>query len=175
MFLGNTRDCDLLLKILRGLEFLDKSGKPSIPCGIHTFSRQLFSSLRRRKDSPPEADAPLAQNPRYLTVHTLSPAQSGKDGIRTHGGFPHTRFPSVRFRPLSHLSALSGIVIPSVDLCPYGTSPVGMTAGMTIFVPENCNAGAIFRQIGNRTAVPTTRAPLLFTKSRSYRCDYNAT
>ena len=30
--------------------------------------------------------------------------QSGGSGIRTHGEFPHTRFPSVPIRPLSHVS-----------------------------------------------------------------------
>src|SRR5258708_5047280 len=29
---------------------------------------------------------------------------SGGGGIRTHGGLPHTRFPSVPIRPLSHPS-----------------------------------------------------------------------
>jgi hypothetical protein len=48
---------------------------------------------------------------------TLTPG--GESGIRTHGRFPYTRFPSVRLRPLGHLSEnlLSRTAVPS---CPLG-------------------------------------------------------
>ena len=38
------------------------------------------------------------------TVHDRPDLRCGGSGIRTHGGLPHTRFPSVPIRPLSHPS-----------------------------------------------------------------------
>ncbi len=36
----------------------------------------------------------------------------GESGIRTHGTFRHTRFPSVRLKPLGHLSAANSFPAP---------------------------------------------------------------
>lgn len=35
----------------------------------------------------------------------------GEGGIRTHGRLPYTRFPSVLFKPLRHLSLLLDILV----------------------------------------------------------------
>ena len=41
-----------------------------------------------------------------MAEHLRRIAYGGECGIRTHGRFPYTRFPSVRLRPLGQLSAV---------------------------------------------------------------------
>src|SRR3989344_8464766 len=65
-----------------------------------SFDRAPSRMTGRTRDTlrytrfPPEADR---SKPR---------TKSGEGEIRTRGEFPHTRFPSVRLKPLGHLSAL---------------------------------------------------------------------
>ena len=58
-------------------------------------------------------------------------AIGGEGGIRTHGEFPHTRFPSVPIRPLSHSSRLQHPEVPQRKLTRYRESSPGwnVTAG----------------------------------------------
>src|SRR3989454_11889365 len=73
--------------------------------GTPDFESGAFS----RSASSPETDAsyPKHQNRKRKSA---PPARSawhdvgGEGGIRTHDTFPYTRFPSVRLRPLGHLS-----------------------------------------------------------------------
>ena len=65
-----------------------------------------------RSAAPPERARPdrlgrgwAARSPPSRTGFAVaSTTVSGEGGIRTHGEFPHTRFPSVPIRPLSHPS-----------------------------------------------------------------------
>src|SRR5207245_1468820 len=57
----------------------------------------------REPHSLPRAIGRPKHHPTRDDAH--SPATSGGSGIRTHGEFPHTRFPSVPIRPLSHPSS----------------------------------------------------------------------
>jgi hypothetical protein len=45
-------------------------------------------------------------------VHERRRLNGGESGIRTHGRLPYTRFPSVRLRPLGHLSGCRRPAIP---------------------------------------------------------------
>ncbi len=48
----------------------------------------------------------------------------GESGIRTHGRLPYTRFPSVRLRPLGHLSRNRSSPAKASHAL-YGLPPVG--------------------------------------------------
>jgi hypothetical protein len=67
----------------------------------------------QRREQPPQNrgqnirattdDRPWSAGP-SRTVRYRPGLRGGGSGIRTHGGLPHTRFPSVPIRPLSHPS-----------------------------------------------------------------------
>ncbi len=67
-------------------------------------SRQICRPRRRRMWHRRRYRFHLRPEPTRLTGQTVV---SGGSGIRTHGGLPHTRFPSVPIRPLSHPSRMS--------------------------------------------------------------------
>ncbi len=52
----------------------------------------------------PRGDETPGQAPQARTAQNRPDLLCGGSGIRTHGGLPHTRFPSVPIRPLSHPS-----------------------------------------------------------------------
>ena len=62
----------------------------------HDISR-LTTAVRRHEA--------LLRYARYLLIYILNGKYGGESGIRTHGTvLPYTRFPSVRLKPLGHLS-----------------------------------------------------------------------
>src|SRR5438309_4838831 len=78
---------------------------PDTLAGTPDFESGAFS----RSASSPETDAsyPKHQNRRRKSAPPVRSAWhdvGGEGGIRTHDTFPYTRFPSVRLRPLGHLS-----------------------------------------------------------------------
>ena len=66
--------------------------------------------------------------PERLRSLCKSRPNGGESGIRTHGRLPYTRFPSVRLRPLGHLS---GCHLPTAP-----GHPVGMGSGSGDDGPE---------------------------------------
>src|SRR5919201_6607000 len=62
--------------------------EPPIPLRVPLISNQVPSAAR-----------PALRKPQ---LHNIV---GGEGGIRTHDTFPYTRFPSVRLRPLGHLSS----------------------------------------------------------------------
>src|SRR2546426_1251579 len=78
---------------------------PDTLAGTPDFESGAFS----RSASSPETDAsyPKHQNRKRKSTPPVRNAWhdvGGEGGIRTHDTFPYTRFPSVRLRPLGHLS-----------------------------------------------------------------------
>src|SRR5467141_240816 len=78
---------------------------PDTLAGTPDFESGAFS----RSASSPETDAsyPKHQNRKRKSAPPVRSAWhdvGGEGGIRTHDTFPYTRFPSVRLRPLGHLS-----------------------------------------------------------------------
>ena len=70
---------------------------------------------------------------RLLPTNTSSDQPGGESGIRTHGRLPHTRFPSVRLRPLGHLSGN----LRDLDGCPAATREATATSGRAIPEPRS--------------------------------------
>ncbi len=70
---------------------------PSGPGGVH------FRYSRRN----PAINDGLGLSSRWFgpAVRFVKPGHGGEGGIRTRGGFRHTRFPVVHLRPLGHLSS----------------------------------------------------------------------
>jgi hypothetical protein len=82
----------------------------------------LIGDAERTNDVDPadcleglEPEGSIRQDPaksRAFSARSRTPTESshtaslggGESGIRTHGRLPYTRFPSVRLRPLGHLS-----------------------------------------------------------------------
>ncbi len=116
--------------------------------GIRTHCGKVMSLVRPPGRSPAEVSLPnpvylsknIQEHPHiyihtYIpsTIHniylsatgerthdTLSPAHCGGDRIRTCEGLRPTRFPSVRLKPLSHSSAIGGIVPTESRIPPIG-------------------------------------------------------
>ena len=66
--------------------------------------------LARARSCRPQANGP-SWCARAGFVGLGSATFGGEGGIRTHGEFPHTRFPSVPIRPLSHPSGYCILVV----------------------------------------------------------------
>ena len=84
---------------------------------LDAIQRHLDEVRRYRGDAGSSLPCSLASGPEVIVAAALCERASrdgsvgarevsncGGSGIRTHGGLPHTRFPSVPIRPLSHPS-----------------------------------------------------------------------
>ena len=69
----------------------------------HVFAKTGYRNRGRTRGGRLETPGG-AQPSRRLTGRAHCEGVGGGSGIRTHGGLPHTRFPSVPIRPLSHPS-----------------------------------------------------------------------
>src|SRR5919201_182634 len=87
--------------------------EPPIPLRVPLISNQVPSAAR-----------PALRKPQ---LHNIV---GGEGGIRTHDTFPYTRFPSVRLRPLGHLSSYFVLrwrknSCRSAAHSPTSTAPIG--------------------------------------------------
>ena len=86
------------------LRFLDRDGRL-----LHDRRGNVLEVILAERSNPdcPSSDRSGADTGPPGTMTHEAPGPSGGSGIRTHGELPHTRFPSVPIRPLSHPSRSS--------------------------------------------------------------------
>ena len=74
------------------------AGTPGSTAGLRLVAETCTSRNRRT--------CPQRRHPDAMSLRKEGLLNGGECGIRTHGRFPYTRFPSVRLRPLGQLSAV---------------------------------------------------------------------
>jgi hypothetical protein len=98
----------------RSLRRIGSETKPPYPA-VEKTSGRSFGSARNSRSLVSIRRGELAKTPRnrgnfsrclWIRARSLCNSRlgGGEGGIRTHGSFHYTRFPSVRLKPLGHLS-----------------------------------------------------------------------
>ncbi len=99
------RSCDLAVTKLR-----DRRERGLVSHGMPAVAAAMWATVLSLDPTPGRVSNVVAtQHPGgddRVRNSGIQDRLSGGSGIRTHGGLPHTRFPSVPIRPLSHPSWL---------------------------------------------------------------------
>ena len=83
-------------------------------------------------------------------MHRFGGGGGGGSGIRTHGGLPHTRFPSVPIRPLSHPSWVAPVAPGRADA--GGAQAILSPSPLSHVVVGSCATGAREPSQGRKAA-----------------------